>query len=440
MFRAAAGGWEPYKVRQKVVKVKKPKTTTTATTQAPDPAEAANGDAKTQDGVDTEMKDATEGDQTANNEASAEEEEYEEQTILEEDTTSDEGAVYAMHQGKIVNWGCFFALLTHIYNTLSPPFHTPILLISQPAWTSRDREIVTQFIFEKFKVPAFSMMDSAAAVAYGYGAQTATIIDIGYEKADVTAIVDHLTSDDGRGIALEGCGGEAMTQRLHQILGPKGFTRDMCEQLKKSNICEILPAGTPLPVASGAAGAPLPKPVAAPPPGRGPEMPRTAVNGDPEEDDGVLDVAAIVSGNPSEYLAKKEREKAERAAARKNAAAEAGAAKPVRLPNAKKEKATFQCTELVKLESEDATQSGTAQYIRQRREIEVGVERFMAATPSEKAFGFGILEKLAAQIHHTIHSVPASRRAELWDSLIIIGNGSKIKGKSLTLLILTFIH
>ncbi|KAK2783167.1 Actin-like protein arp9 (SWI/SNF complex component arp9) [Onygenales sp. PD_12] len=461
MFPAEKKGeWEPYKVRERVV-VKNtapaPATTTatatTTTTTATNDAASNGVEAK----PDVEMKDASEGEpkpaepqageskpdepkpkpENAHEEPAPEQEE--EEIIYEEDPTSDEGAVYPIRNGEIVDWPCFFAFLSHIFKTLSPPFHTPIMLIAQPVWTARDREAITQFVFEKFQTPAFCLMDSALAVCYAYGTANATVIDIGHGKADVTAVTDFVVNDHGRGLAVPNCGGEAMTDRLVELLGPKGFTRDMCEQLKRSNICEILPAGTPLP-GSSTTTSQIPNSADAPdavdkdlakPPGKGPEMANGS--GDVEEDDGVLDVAAIVSsGNTSEFLAKREKEKAEKAAARK-AAGEAAGGKPVRLPNYKKEKATFQYHEYVKVEPKEGEPQTSDRFVRQKRDIEVGIERFLLTTPSETKSkdrcSYGILDTLAAQIHHTILSVPdAPKRSELWDSFIILGNGSKIKG------------
>jgi actin-related protein 9 len=368
-----------------------------------------------------------------------------EEVVYEEDIVSVEGAIYPMQNGRIADWQCFFSLLTHIYNTLSPPFHTPIMLISEPVWSARDREMLTQFIFEKFKTPAFCLMDSALAACYAYGTPTATVVDIGHGKADVTAVTDFVVQDHGRGIAVEGCGGKAMTNRLFEFLNQKGFTREMCEQLKRSNITEILPSGTPLPG------------VVSPPKGPNATLlssagslngrpPNTSIsrgaggnaqtgaegNGDVEEDDGVLNVAAIVSGNTSEFLAKREKEKAERTVSKKSGGDPTN--KAVRLPNAKKDKASFQFEEFVRIEPQNGAFTTAGQYIRQKREIEVGVERFLLTTPSKEKTSdrcsSGILEDLAAQIHHTILSVPDStKRSELWDSLIILGNGSKVKGE-----------
>jgi actin-related protein 9 len=273
----------------------------------------------------------------------------------------------------------FFAFLNHVFVTLSPPLNTPILLITQPAWTVKNLEDITQFVFEKFKCPALGMVDNAMAVFYGYGVETlsATIIDVGYEKVEVCAIADQLIQARGR---VPNSGGEGMTQRLLKLLEPKNFTRDMAEQLKRSAICEILPPGTPMPgtdapeeIVSNPAAAASTGATASGPTVRITDAPRDPLvdvevadeddNLDKVvDDDGVLDVASIVaSGKTQEFLARKDREKQEKANARKAAkdareAAEAAAAKPARLPNAKKPRAMFYYEEAVKFASNGKTQ------------------------------------------------------------------------------------
>ncbi|KAJ5261304.1 hypothetical protein N7478_011899 [Penicillium angulare] len=437
MFPAEKKGeFEPYKVRQRQREFKV-NNVTNGSTEAPKeaPKETPKEDVEMKDGAETaapqngdangnsaEKTDKPEGETATEGEEKTVQEFY-----YEEDVTSEEGAVYPIENGRIVDWPCFFALLTHIYNSLSPPFHTPILLVAQPVWSARDRETITQFIFEKFKVPGFSMMDAALAAAYGFGVQTATVVDVGKGKVDVTAITDYAVNEHGRGIALEGCGGDAMTDRLVELLGSKGFSREMCEQLKRSNIAEILPPGTTVPGTAAtarqgvdpAAGAEGDK--AAPGgPGAGAQ---TGGDTNGEEEEGVLDVAAIVSGDTNEYLANMEKEKGNKK----------GGVDPKqpRLPNSKKEKASFQFEEFVRMEGENTT-GGPQRYTRHSREIEVGVERFFLATPRQKVgdrLTNGILEDIATQIHHTILAVPdATKRSELWDSLIIVGCGSRVRG------------
>ncbi|KAF7191981.1 SWI/SNF and RSC complexes subunit arp9 [Pseudocercospora fuligena] len=408
----------------------------------------------------------------------------------EEDRISEEGAIWPIQNGTIVDWQCFYALLEHVHNTVNPPFHTPILLIGEPVWTHKEYEKVAQFIFEKFKTPALAMMDSAVATVYAYGIPTATVVDVGLNKADITCVVDFMLQDVGRGIAVEACGGNAMTERLMELLkGRKGFTRDVCEQLKKSSICEVLPPDAEVPdtdapetvvnpaaaASTGADGA-APgqrKPSIAGDRPRGPG-PGTEVGEEKklEDDEGVLDVASIVtSGNMTEYLAQKEKEKQEKAAAKQRKASEAGPAaqanRPARLPNAKRSRNTFiyedfalhdamkkagkSAQELQEMQSaldegsnkrqktpepqsavSDKPADGgfekldgttdTAPTGGFRREIEVGAERFQAASG-------GILDRLADAIHRTVQGCgEMGKRSELWDSLIILGNGSKVRG------------
>lgn len=472
MFPAEKKGeWEPLKIRErKVVRQQAPK----------EQADTRNGDTKLDntngagDGPESRIEDA------------------EEEVLYEEDPTTEEGAVFPLQAGRVVNWSCFFALLTHIFNTLSPPFHTPILVVSQPAWTAKDHERLTQFLFEKFRTPAFCLMDSALAVSYAYATPTATVVDIGYDKCDITAVSDFVVSDIGRVIALGGCGGEGLTQRLLELLSPKGFTKDMCEQLKRSALCEILPPGVELPLEDGSEDRPVVNPASAASagangPGYGSRASISAQGGmtgavtaqtiagdddqdrdgrEVEENEGVLDVASIVvSGKTSEWVAKREKEKADKAAAKK-AAADATTPKVARLPNSKRTKVIFHYSERRPLDDLDLSgqpsstgsevdigkrkttpEAGTENVLegetlssaprkeeRQRRritetvalirkDVEVGIERFQAASG-------GILDQIVDSIHRCILSVPeVVKRSELWDSIIIVGNGSKVKGK-----------
>ncbi|KFY30083.1 hypothetical protein V494_08277, partial [Pseudogymnoascus sp. VKM F-4513 (FW-928)] len=320
MFPAGEGKWEPYKINE-VKKVTPP---------------AANGAEVTMGGTGEEEK-----------------KEEENEPEFEEDLESDEGAVYPLTEGRITNMPAFLALMNHIHSVLSPTLHTPILLIAQPAWTAQDVEALTQFFFEKFKTPAFCIMDSALAISYAYGVQNGTVIDVGFQKTDVTAIHDFSVQHVGRAISVAGTGGDTMTERLLELLEPKGWTRDMCEQLKKSPFCEILAPGVPLPGAEGAEDQGASSNGAEPAVGTAdaPKAPDADVadEDDPEkaiEEEGVLDVASIVaSGKTQEFLAQQERKK-QLAASRKAAkdareAADAAGAKPIRLPNSKREKVIF---------------------------------------------------------------------------------------------------
>jgi actin-related protein 9 len=186
-----------------------------------------------------------------------------------------------------------------------------------------------------------------------------------------------------------------------------------------------------------------------------------------DENEGVLDVASIVAGGKmNEYLAKKEKEKQEKANAKKKGVPAPQANKPVRLPNSRLEKATFLYEDHALLDTlknmnlntqdmadaKSALDEGPSRKAHEngengeptstteangtgesgsttkrtgsiRREIEVGTERFMAD-------GDGTVEKIADAVHRTISSIDeVGKRSDLWDQLIVCGNGSKLRGQ-----------
>ncbi|PNY30041.1 Actin-like protein ARP9, partial [Tolypocladium capitatum] len=286
-----------------------------------------------------------------------------------EDVDSAEGAVFPIEGGRIVQMQAFLAFLDHVHGMLTTTYHnTPIMLMASPQWTRPDCEAIAQYVFEKTRTPALCMLHSALATQYGLKWPNMTVVDIGYEKVDVTAIhdgrvVNHMdlgSPNPDRHIS----GGEVFTQRLAKLLRGKGFNRDMAEQLKKSAICEVLPyapgerALVELPKESTVSLPPAAAPVAAEAP-KAAEPPRpSGVAGDDDDeyaeangdDDGVLDVAAIVtSGQTKEFLAKREKEKEKGKPGRKPKDKEGDAApvRPARLPNSKRTHNTFFYEEVV---------------------------------------------------------------------------------------------
>ncbi|KAG0129197.1 hypothetical protein HOY82DRAFT_505919 [Tuber indicum] len=221
--------------------------------------------------------------------------------VYVEDEDDEEGAVWCMKEGKVVDWGCFFALLQHVHETINPTFHTPILMLCPPAFTPSDKEMITQFVFEKLKAPGFVLMDMALATLWAYGLSTSTVIDVGLEKTDVTPILDFAIQERARE-TIPGWGGESMTKHLMKLLPELKY--EEVEQLKRSPICEILHSGNLLPNATSvntaiAAGSDKMK--------RAAEMDGSDLI---DEEEGTMNVAAIVaSGKTHEFLAKREKEK-----------------------------------------------------------------------------------------------------------------------------------
>lgn len=286
--------------------------------------------------------------------------------------------------GYIVVMDAFLAFLEHVHSSLTTTYHnTPIMLMASPQWTRPDCETLARYIFEKTKTPALCLINSAIATQYGLKWPNMTVVDIGFEKVDVTCIYDSRIvahRDVGAGWPSgnsnntdeekEISGGEVFTRKLQKLLKDKikGFNRDMAEQLKKSNICEVLPYAPDkpklmdlptedVPAAAGAGasttgsaaaqaasattteGPKIVEPVA--------DEPTYDADGNLVDDEGVLDVANIVAtGQTREFLAKKEKEKQEKAK-KKGKDKEAEANRIMRLPNSKKVKNVFHFEEYI---------------------------------------------------------------------------------------------
>ncbi len=290
----------------------------------------------------------------------------------------------------------FLAFFEHVHSTLTTTYHnTPIMLMASPQWTRPDCEAIARYTFEKTKTPALCLLHSGVATQYGLKWPHMTVIDIGFEKVDVTCIYDsrvvnHMdlghTVDGGSDREISG--GEVFTQKLVELLTDKDFTRDMAEQLKKSPICEVLPYASDHPkrmdlpqdaesirqsvataaaaaaaavAATAAAAAAAAAASAGPPQIIEPSLQSGVDEGDDEingddmgiDTDGVLDVASIVtSGQTKEFLAKKEKEKMERGkGGRRGKDKDLEGAKPSRLPNTKRVRNVFFYEEFVTVES-----------------------------------------------------------------------------------------
>ncbi|KAK0636842.1 hypothetical protein B0T17DRAFT_486052 [Bombardia bombarda] len=419
-----------------------------------------------------------------------------------EDPDSDEGAVYPIQAGRIANMDAFLAFLDHVHSILTNTYHnTPIMLMASPQWTRPDCETVTRYIFEKTKTPALCLIHSGVATQYGLKWPNMTVVDIGFEKVDVTCIYDScivshvdVGSYPDPEAMREISGGEIFTRKLLKLLEGKGFNREMAEQLKKSSVCEVLPyvVDSPRLMNLPSEDAPVPTKAAAEASMIVEPIDELDLDGEAKEAeaDGVLDIANIVtSGNAREFLAKKEKEKTERARlAKKGKDKEIAdaAARALRLPNSKRVRNMFCYEDLITEDvlvqpsapastSESTTAAtGTSevqktepgadqqqpsaseaqptsddapkpeapaaaepavvpaapetaviaerQIKRVRRDIEVGLERFLFADRSE-------IDRIAEAIYRAVQGIREMyMRPPCWENLVFVGNGARVRG------------
>jgi actin-related protein 9 len=388
--------------------------------------------------------------------------------------------------GRIANMEAFLAFLEHVHSLLTTTYHnTPIMLMASPQWTRPDCEAIARYIFEQTRTPALCLIHSGVATQYGLKWPHMTVIDVGYQKVDVTCIYDSRVvshKDVGASDALaiaEGediSGGEVFTRKLLSLLEDKGFTYEMAEQLKKSNVCEVLPYVPDSPqlmeLPEEAPGAVEPEKAAE----AAPRIVEPSADDDGEakvvDDEGVLNVAElVVSGQTREFLAKKEREKAAKAAKKGKEKEAADAAKAIRLPNSRKAKNVFHYEEVVQEEippeeapaakeaTEPSAENGdvpktgeeqpkeeangeapkpvdatpapaeppkpllpTFRNKRIRRDIEVGLERFLFADRAE-------IDRIATAIYRAVQGIEDMyMRPSCWENLVFVGNGARIRG------------
>lgn len=379
----------------------------------------------------------------------------------------------------------FLAFLEHVHQSLTTTYHnTPIMLMASPQWTRPDCEEIARYIFEQTRTPALCLIHSGIATQYGLKWPNLTVVDVGFQKVDVTCIYDSRVvshKDVGASDALavaEGediSGGEVFTRKLLGLLEDKGFTYEMAEQLKKSNVCEVLPY---VPDSEKLMDLPEEAPGADKPAEAAPRVEVTADDdaagtGDSKlvDEEGVLNVAElVVSGQAKEFLAKKEKEKAAKAAKKGKEKEAAEAAAKNRLPNSRKAKNIFHYEEVVQEElppdeavpaketeqlpaNGDAPKDGEEQSKQEtttedskptesamapaepakpslpvirnkriRRDIEVGLERFLFADRAE-------IDRISSAIYRAVQSIEDMyMRPPCWENLVFVGNGARIRG------------
>ncbi|KAI8050440.1 actin family [Syncephalis plumigaleata] len=99
-----------------------------------------------------------------------------------------------VQKGRIVDWTRFAALCDHIIFTQlgcrRVTNNSPIIMGIPEDWNKRERERITQILFEQLNAPAIMMMDQALLAAYGVGTTTGIVVDIGYETIVITPVID----------------------------------------------------------------------------------------------------------------------------------------------------------------------------------------------------------------------------------------------------------
>ncbi|OWB54648.1 hypothetical protein B5S28_g499 [[Candida] boidinii] len=289
-------------------------------------------------------------------------------------------AIYPIKKGKVTNPDALNYLIKVIFNGVLRQNPTILrnnialtIIQTSSRWSSLAIEKITSYAFEILQINAFTIVPSALCSMFAFGSfQNSCVIDIGYEKFEVTPILDFQIVQASTVIIDKG--GLTVNNNLKKLL-PK-LNDEQINSLKESNIYEVLSNEDAAKSYFGVKG-----------------INDSSANGE-GEDEGVLDIAAIVTSEKStrEILAEKEKEKKSKNKKDKDV-------KP-------------------KLNSE---LENNFFYDYSGNKIEVGKERFQGCTD--------LIDSITYSIYNSLSKIiDSKKRQDCYDNLIIVGNTTKIPG------------
>ncbi|KTW27205.1 uncharacterized protein T551_03199 [Pneumocystis jirovecii RU7] len=308
--------------------------------------------------------------------------------------------IWPIKQGIVKDWEALKAIWSEQMNRQYPPQPrtsiNPVYLIVPPQWNMRDKELATCTFFEDHLVAGFAIGDASVFPLYAMGHLSGIVIHVGYEKTDITPVLDAQAVTSAR-ITIP-IGGKNLTERLHALLlssppilketntplPSEEITFELAEKIKCSNIVEVI----------------LQKPQES----FQKLLNKTSDNLPPPDSsmEGVEDVASIVvSGRTREYLAQKEAEKNQN----------------------RKSKNENNVFENKKLTYNQFTLDNSQVVLIGKERFEV-CDNFFEDDVQEGRLG--ILNAIYMAINSV--SIEPDRRSDLWENIAIVGEGSRILG------------
>ncbi|TID28964.1 hypothetical protein CANINC_002232 [Pichia inconspicua] len=245
--------------------------------------------------------------------------------------------------------------------------HVNLLLVQTSGqWNPLYVESIVTYAFETMNIHSISIIPLELCASFSFGSlANALVIDLGYEKTEITPMIDYQVFSPGKKIVKKG--GNSINKVLSKLL--PHLTESQIEELKKSHIFECLSEEDAKNSFFGMEGL------------------IENLEDKNKEDDGVLDIAAIVTSD-----------------------------KPTReiLEDSKKNKKHVETRPNSELETNTFVDSNG-------NEITVGKERFQGCND--------LIDSIVFNIYHALKKVPdLKKRQDCYDNIIICGQTSKIKG------------
>ncbi|EPQ27745.1 uncharacterized protein PFL1_04882 [Pseudozyma flocculosa PF-1] len=151
--------------------------------------------------------------------------------------------------GILAEAPAFQSLCTHSLDVLScDPRHHP-LLMTEPAWNSREaREKVTEIAFETLQVPAFYLANRTVLSSFAAGKPTSLLVDIGANTISAIPVVDGFILR--KGIQRQDNGGDSVSRALlysltHERRTPSADFLGLTPQFLVKSRAAVDPAADP---------------------------------------------------------------------------------------------------------------------------------------------------------------------------------------------------
>lgn len=264
---------------------------------------------------------------------------------------------------------------------ISPSVESINLLLVQTStkWNPFSIESIINYLFESLKLNSISLVPIELCSMFAYGSiANALVIDIGFEKSEILPIIDYQLYSPAKKYINKG--GNSINLSLSKLL-PK-FSSNQIEILKKSSIFECLSDEDAKKSFYGMEGL---------------IENLDSVDNDDDDamegnDDGILDIAAIVTSEKSTRELLDETNK--------------------------KSKKKSEIKEKKKKNSEVESNSF---YDSDGNLLTVGKERFQGCND--------LIDSLVFNIYHSLNKIPdLKKRQDCYDNIIITGQTSRIRG------------
>nr|ABO26621.1 actin [Haliotis discus discus] len=148
---------------------------------------------------------------------------------------------YPIHNGIVTNWDDMERIWNHVYfrELRAHPMDQPVLMTEPPLNPKRNREKMTEILFEKFSVPGFYVSIQAVLSLYASGRGSGILLDCGDGVTHTVPIYEGYALPHA--IRRMNLAGHHITSYLRRILHERGYdftstaefeiVRDMKEKL-----------------------------------------------------------------------------------------------------------------------------------------------------------------------------------------------------------------